>query len=83
LGERQSSGGLEQTGAPRKLSGKEAALLVATVCSRPPKGRKRWTLEVLAGAMVKLTAYEAVSRELVRRRLAEDDLKLWRRDMAQ
>jgi hypothetical protein len=81
LGERQSSGGLGQTGAPRTLSGKEAALLVATVCPSPPKGRKRWTLEFLAGAMVKLTAHEAVSRELVRRRLAEDDLKPRRRDM--
>jgi transposase len=68
-------------GAPRKLSGKETALLVATVCSSPPKGRKRWTLELLAGAMVRLTAHEEVSRELVRRRLAEDDLKPWRRDM--
>ncbi len=39
-------------GAPRKLSGKETALLVATACSSPPAGRKRWTLELLAGAMV-------------------------------
>jgi transposase len=68
-------------GAPRKLSGKETALLVATACASPPKGRKRWTLELLAGTMVKLTAHEGVSRELVRRRLAEDDLKPWRRDM--
>jgi hypothetical protein len=31
--------------------------------------------------MVRLTEHEAVSRETVRRRLAEDDLKPWRRDM--
>jgi hypothetical protein len=31
--------------------------------------------------MVRLTAHEGVSRETVRRRLAEDDLKPWRRDM--
>ena len=36
-------------GAVRKLSGKETALLVATVCSSPPAGRKRWTLDLLAG----------------------------------
>jgi hypothetical protein len=30
-------------GAARKLSGKETALLVATACSSPPAGRKRWT----------------------------------------
>src|ERR1700730_16801878 len=68
-------------GAPRKLSGKETALLVATACSSPPEGRKRWTLDLLAGAMVRLTEHEGLSSETVRRRLAEDDLKPWRRDM--
>jgi transposase len=68
-------------GADRKLSGKEEALLVATACSRPPQSRARWTLELLAGAMVKLTEHEDLSRETVRRRLAENDLKPWRRDM--
>jgi transposase len=68
-------------GAARKLSGKETALLVATACSNPPEGRKRWTLELLADAMVRLTEHETLSRETVRRRLAEDDLKPWQRDM--
>ena len=68
-------------GAARKLSGKETALLVATVCSSPPAGRKRWTLELLAGAMVGLTEHDGLSRETVRRRLAEDALKPWLRKM--
>jgi transposase len=68
-------------GATRKLSGKEEALLVATACSKPPAGRARWTLELLAGELVKLTTHERVSRETVRRRLAENDLKPWRKDM--
>ena len=68
-------------GAERKLTGKEEALLVATVCSNPPSGRARWTLELLADEMVKLTAHENLSRETVRRRLAENDLKPWRRKM--
>ncbi len=68
-------------GASRKLSGRETALLVATACSNPPEGRKRWTLDLLAGAMVRLTEHEDLSRETVRRRLAEEDLKPWRRDM--
>src|SRR3954464_815635 len=68
-------------GAARKLSGKETALLVATVCSSPPEGRKRWTLELLAGEMVQLTEHDGLSRETVRRRLAEDDLKPWLRKM--
>ncbi len=68
-------------GAARKLSGKEEALLVATACSSPPAGRARWTLELLAGELVKLTAHDSLSRETVRRRLAENDLKPWRKDM--
>jgi len=68
-------------GAERKLSGKDEALLVATACSRPPLGRARWTLELLAGELVKLTGHEELSRETVRRRLAENDLKPWRKDM--
>jgi transposase len=68
-------------GAARKLSGKEEALLVATACSSPPEGRARWTLALLAGEMVRLTEHEHVSRETVRRRLAENALKPWRRKM--
>ena len=68
-------------GAERKLEGKEEALLVATACSKPPAGCSRWTLKLLAGEMVKLTEHESLSRETVRRRLAENDLKPWRRAM--
>ena len=68
-------------GAERKLSDKEEALLIATACSKPPEGRGRWTLDLLAGEMVKLTSHEDLSRETVRRRLAENDLKPWRKEM--
>ena len=68
-------------GAERKLTGKEEALLVATACASPPKGRARWTLKLLAGAIVKLTDHNSLSHETVRRRLAENDLKPWRKDM--
>ena len=68
-------------GAERKLTGKQEALLVATACASPPEGRARWTLELLAGAMVKLTEHKSLSHETVRRRLAENGLKPWRKDM--
>jgi transposase len=58
-------------GASRKLSGKQEALLVATACSKPPQGRARWTLELLAGELVKLTEHDGISRETVR----------WRKDV--
>src|SRR6202166_2841225 len=68
-------------GAERKLTGKKEALLVPTACASPPEGCARWTLELLAGAMVKLTEHKSLSHETVRRRLAENDLKPWRKDM--
>ena len=68
-------------GAPRKLNGREEALLVATTCSRPPEGRARWTIELLAGEMVRLTDHASLSGETVRRRLAENKLKPWREKM--
>ena len=54
---------------------------MATACSSPPAGRAHWTLKLLADALVRLTAHASVSRETVRRRLAENDLKPWRKDM--
>ena len=68
-------------GAARKLTGKEEALLVATACSSPPEGRARWTIELLADEMVRLTEHESLSRETVRRRLAENEIKPWRQKM--
>src|SRR3982751_2956760 len=56
----------QRPGAARKLSGKEEALLIATVCSEPPEGRACWTLDLLAGAMVRLTEHDSLSRETVR-----------------
>jgi transposase len=70
-----------RAGAERKLSGQEEALLIATACSTPPAGYARWTLELLAEKIVRLTGHESLSRETVRRRLAENELKPWRKDM--
>ena len=68
-------------GSGRKLTGKEEALLIATACSSPPEGRARWTLELLAGEMVRRTEHAELSRETVRRRLKENKLKPWQQDM--
>jgi transposase len=68
-------------GAKRKLTGRQEALLIATACSTAPVGRARWTLELLSDALVELTEHDSLSRETVRRRLAENDLKPWRKNM--
>jgi transposase len=68
-------------GAVRKLSATEEALLVATACTKAPAGRARWTLELLADEMVRLTEHESLSSETIRRRLAEKELKPWQKKM--
>lgn len=68
-------------GAERKLAAKEEALLVATACSKPPAGRARWTLSLLADEMVRLTRHRSLSAATVGRRLAEKELKPWQEKM--
>jgi len=70
-----------QFGAGVRASVAKADVSATTACSKPPAGRPRWTLELLADKMVELTEHDALSCETVRRRLAENDLKPWRRDM--
>jgi len=70
-----------RSGGNRKLTGREEATLVALACSTPPLGRARWTLELLAGELVRLIDPASVSRETIRRRLAENELKPWQRKM--
>ena len=62
-------------GGSRKLTGKEEALLVATACSKPPEGRARWTMQLLADAFVSMTDHTSLSGETVRRRLREKKIK--------
>ena len=71
----------KRPGGNRRLSGNEVALLVATACSKAPEGRARWTLELLAGEMVRLTKHDSISPDTIGRRLAENELKPWQKRM--
>ena len=51
----------------RRLDGAGEARLTALACSRPPEGRKRWTLGLLADRVVALGHAERLSYETVRR----------------
>ena len=41
-------------GRTRSLTGKQEAFIVALACSAPPKGRCRWTMELLADRLIEL-----------------------------
>jgi len=53
-------------GQPKKYTDKEEAEIIATACTAPPKGRKRWTIRLLADEMKKRKGFETINRESVR-----------------
>lgn len=53
----------------RLLDGAKEAKLVAVCCSKPPEGRRRWTLRLLADRLVVLNVVESIGHETVRRTL--------------
>jgi transposase len=53
----------------RALDGAQEAHLIALACSKPPDGKRRWTLRLLAERMVELTYVGSISHETVRRAL--------------
>lgn len=60
----------------RTLDGDAEAHLVALTCQKPPEGRSRWTLRLLADRMVELEYVEQVSYQTVRRTLKKMNLSL-------
>lgn len=53
----------------RVLDGAAEAKLIQLACSEPPKGRSRWTLELLATELVVLKIVDSISDQTVRRTL--------------
>jgi hypothetical protein len=53
----------------RKLDGRQEAKLIALACGKPPAGKARWTLRLLADEMVELEVVDSLSYETVRQTL--------------
>ena len=49
------------------LDGEKEARLIALSCSKPPLGRARWTLRLLADRLVELKVVDSISHETIRR----------------
>ena len=63
-------------GGQRKLDEKGEAILETLAQSKPPEGRKRWTLELLADQLVQLRVVDSISYETVRQELKKSGLSL-------
>jgi transposase len=56
-------------GARPKLGPKEQAFVVALACTKPPEGRHRWTMQMLADRVVQLQLVPDITDEAIRRLL--------------
>lgn len=63
-------------GQPKKLTDKEEAFVIATACSKPPKGSDHWTLKLLVKKL-KTVKHKHVSVKPIRRILLQSKLKPW------
>ena len=58
------------------LDGDKEARLISLACSAPPKGRGRWSLQLLADKLVALKVVASISDQTVRRALKKMSLSL-------
>ena len=63
-------------GGQAKLDEKGEAILETLAHSKPPEGRKRWTLQLLADRLVHLKVVDSISYETVRQELKKSGLSL-------
>ena len=63
-------------GGQKKLDEKGEAVLETLAHSKPPAGRKRWTLQLLADRLVQLKVVDSISYETVRQELKKSGLSL-------
>ena len=85
VSQRYRRGGLERAlyerprpGNPFLLDGQQRQRIVALACSKPPAGRARWTVRLLAEEVMKRKLVPRVGRETIRVLLESHDLKPWR-----
>jgi transposase len=63
-------------GKQKKLDEKGEAILETLAHSKPPEGRKRWTLQLLADRLVQLKVVDSISHETVRQEVKKNGLSL-------
>ncbi len=72
----------ERSGRPIDFDDRERSRIIAMVCTNPPSGCYRWTLDLIAKESEKRGLIDrSISREQVRIILQEHDLKPWQEKM--
>ena len=65
-----------RSGQPVKYGTKQTAEIIATACSDPPKGRSRWTLELLTNTLREQKSMSTLNKESVRLILKKTNVSL-------
>ncbi len=68
----------QRPGPEQVLEDSQKQRIIAMVCSKPPEGRARWTVRLIAAEAVKRKLVPKVGRETIRVLLQSHDLKPWR-----
>lgn len=70
-----------RTGRPPKFDARIHSKIIATVCSDPPEGFDRWTLDLLKERLESKGDVKSIGRETISVILREHDLKPWQEKM--
>lgn len=70
-----------RTGRPINIDSRDKANIIALVCSEPPKGYARWTLDLIKEESESRGMINSISRSSIQIILNEHDLKPWREKM--
>ena len=65
-----------RSGQPPKFKGKSMAKITVIACSKPPEGRARWSLRLLADRAVELDIVDSISYQSIRTILKKTNLSL-------
>jgi transposase len=65
-----------RSGQPKKYGPVQEAEIVALACSDAPKGRARWTLELMEDTLKKKEGLETINRETIRLMLKKTNVSL-------
>lgn len=69
----------QENRAPRALDGEKEAHLIALVCSEPPLGASRWTLQLVKDHLIEMQIVANIGKETIRRTLKKTNLSLGKR----
>jgi transposase len=62
-------------GQPEKYNERHAVEITALACTKPPEGRKRWSLVLLCEELKKKEGFETINRETIRLILKKNKIK--------